>query len=176
MSAFHFANRKGGWQFHSVMQPKSKFLGNSAASIMDGHGVLEVLALWEEYEFTFPSYYVRGLLIGVMRMEISGDVNITCKKTGLSCALTFSNKGFFKGENNSVSGKVVRSSDKTELCKVSGRWDKVCMYVCMDGLVNVGGFRSSSCVCGTGGGVGWLRAWVWHRDLLVGIRDRGVYR
>ena len=137
VSAFHFANRKGGWQFHSVMQPKSKFLGNSAASIMDGHGVLEVLALGEEYEFTFPSYYVRGLLIGVMRMEISGDVNITCKKTGLSCALTFSNKGFFKGENNSVSGKVVRSSDKTELCKVSGRWDKVCMYVCMDGWVNV---------------------------------------
>lgn len=125
VSAFHFVNRKSGWQLHAVMQPKSKFLGNSAASIMDGHGVLEVLGLGEEYEFTFPSYYVRGLLIGVMRMEISGDVTITCKKTGLTTTLTFANKGFFKGENNSVSGKVTRIADKAEVAKISGRWDKV---------------------------------------------------
>jgi len=124
VSAFHFVNRKSGWQLHAVMQPKSKFLGNSAASIMDGHGCLDILTLGEQYEFTFPSYYVRGLLIGVMRMEIAGDVTITCKKTGLTCTFTFANKGFFKGENNSVSGKVTRIGDKTEIAKISGRWDK----------------------------------------------------
>jgi len=31
---------------------------------------------------SFPSYYVRGLLIGVMRMEISGDVTISCRCEG----------------------------------------------------------------------------------------------
>jgi len=124
VSAFHFVNRASGWQLHAVMQPKSKFLGNSAGSIMDGHGCLDILSLGEQYEFTFPSYYVRGLLIGVMRMEISGDVTMTCKKTGLTCTFTFANKGFFKGENNSVSGKVTRIGDKSEIAKISGRWDK----------------------------------------------------
>lgn len=125
VSAFYSVNRKSGWQMHAVMQPKSKFLGNSAASILDGYGQIEILSLGEEYVFSFPSYYVRGLLIGVMRMEISGDVTISCRKTGLSCTLTFANKGFFKGENNSVSGKVVRMADKTEIAKISGRWDRV---------------------------------------------------
>jgi len=125
VSAFYSTNRKGGWQMHAVMQPKSKFLGNSAASILDGYGQIEILGLGEDYVFSFPSYYVRGLLIGVMRMEISGDVTISCRKTGLSCALTFANKGFFKGENNSVSGKVVRMADKSEVAKISGRWDRV---------------------------------------------------
>jgi hypothetical protein len=34
---------------------------------MEGYGVLDVVALGEEYEFTFPSYYVRGLLIGMCK-------------------------------------------------------------------------------------------------------------
>jgi len=36
---------------HAVMQPKSKFLGNSAASILDGYGQIEILSLGEEYVF-----------------------------------------------------------------------------------------------------------------------------
>jgi len=31
---------------------------------------------------------------------------MTCKKTGLTCTFTFANKGFFKGENNSVKSPV----------------------------------------------------------------------
>jgi len=125
ISAFHSFNRKGGWQLHAVMHPKTKFLGNSAELVMKGQGVLDFYEIGEEYEFTFPALYVRGLLIGVMRMEIAGDVTITCKKTGLTTTLTFANKGFFKGENNSVSGKITRIGEKTELAKISGRWDKV---------------------------------------------------
>jgi hypothetical protein len=125
VSAFHFVNRQGGFQLQAVIQPKSKFLGTSAGSIFDGWGNLDFWSIGEQYDFTYPSVYVRGLLIGVMRMEVAGDVTITCRKTGLQCALTFANKGFFKGENNSVSGKVTRIGDKTELAKVSGRWDRV---------------------------------------------------
>jgi oxysterol-binding protein-related protein 8 len=32
ISAFHSFNRKGGWQLHAVMHPKTKFLGNSAGT------------------------------------------------------------------------------------------------------------------------------------------------
>ena len=39
---------------------------------MKGQGVLDFYEIGEEYELTFPALYVRGLLIGVMRMEIAG--------------------------------------------------------------------------------------------------------
>ncbi|KAJ1485642.1 hypothetical protein T484DRAFT_1792670, partial [Baffinella frigidus] len=96
VSAFHFVNRKGGWLMNVALRPKSKFLGNSAASIMEGTGTLHDLVHnvsdglhtistfmgnsaasimegtgtlhdlvhKETYDITFPSYYVRGLLIG----------------------------------------------------------------------------------------------------------------
>mmetsp|Transcript_10311 Transcript_10311/g.25039 ORF Transcript_10311/g.25039 Transcript_10311/m.25039 type:complete len:296 (+) Transcript_10311:255-1142(+) len=82
ISAFHFVNRKAGWSLHAVIRPKSKFLGNSAASLMEGEGILVLHELGEEYHITFPSYYVRGLLLGTMRMEMAGDVKITCQKNG----------------------------------------------------------------------------------------------
>lgn len=79
----------------------------------------------ETYTFNFPSYYVRGLLIGVMRMEIAGDVQISCKETGFQWTASFTNRGYFKGENNSVSGKVTRIGSKDTICKIDGRWDRV---------------------------------------------------
>ena len=101
-------NRKGGWMLNAALKPKSKFLGNSAASIMDGKGTLHnlvhsisqlpdprrrrnaarlrwlvrcagspcemrdswilphlsIMCTEEVYEITYPSLYVRGLLIG----------------------------------------------------------------------------------------------------------------
>ncbi|EKX44699.1 hypothetical protein GUITHDRAFT_163527 [Guillardia theta CCMP2712] len=125
ISAFHFVNRKAGWILNAAINPKSKFLGNSAASIMDGQASLHILALGETYTFNFPSYYVRGLLIGVMRMEIAGDVQISCKETGFQWTASFTNRGYFKGENNSVSGKVTRIGSKDTICKIDGRWDRV---------------------------------------------------
>mmetsp|Transcript_15582 Transcript_15582/g.30766 ORF Transcript_15582/g.30766 Transcript_15582/m.30766 type:complete len:414 (-) Transcript_15582:54-1295(-) len=124
ISAFHFVNRKAGWSLHAVIRPKSKFLGNSAASIMEGEGTLVLHELGEEYQITFPSYYVRGLLLGTMRMEIAGDVSITCKKLGLEMVGKFTNKGYFSGENNSVEAKVYPLGTKDTLYKITGRWDR----------------------------------------------------
>lgn len=114
VSAFYFVNRKAGWSFRAVLRPKSKFLGNSAASIAEGNGVLTFTKTGEEYNITFPSYYVRGLLLGTMRMEIAGDVTVSCPKLGLEMAGTFKNRGYFSGENNSVEAKI-SSMDKKEV-------------------------------------------------------------
>lgn len=124
ISAFHFVNRKANWTLHSTIRPKSKFLGNSAASMMEGEGTLVLNGLGEEYKITFPSYYVRGLLLGTMRMEIAGDVSITCAKTGLEMNGTFKNKGYFSGENNSVEAKISTIAGKETLYKITGRWDR----------------------------------------------------
>lgn len=124
VSAFHFVNRKSDWSFEAVLRPKSKFLGNSAASIAEGQGKLTLHDCGEEYHITFPSYYVRGLLLGTMRMEISGDVNVSCPKLGLEMNGTFKNRGYFSGENNSFEGKVTPIGTKDTLYKITGRWDR----------------------------------------------------
>uniref|UniRef100_A0A6T8P3H6 Oxysterol-binding protein n=1 Tax=Hemiselmis andersenii TaxID=464988 RepID=A0A6T8P3H6_HEMAN len=124
ISAFHFVNRKAGWSLHAVIRPKSKFLGNSAASLMEGEGILVLHELGEEYHITFPSYYVRGLLLGTMRMEMAGDVKITCQKTGLEMNGTYKNKGYFSGENNSIEAKIAPIGTKDTIYKINGRWDR----------------------------------------------------
>mmetsp|Transcript_46234 Transcript_46234/g.92429 ORF Transcript_46234/g.92429 Transcript_46234/m.92429 type:complete len:419 (+) Transcript_46234:212-1468(+) len=125
ISAFHFVNRKAGWVLNAAIKPKSKFLGNSAASILEGEGFLHVLPFGETYKITFPSYYVKGLVLGTLRMEIVGDIAISCEKTGLELALSFKNKGWIRGTNNSVEGKVKQIGSSTTLYKIEGRWDRV---------------------------------------------------
>mmetsp|Transcript_34636 Transcript_34636/g.87512 ORF Transcript_34636/g.87512 Transcript_34636/m.87512 type:complete len:414 (+) Transcript_34636:219-1460(+) len=124
ISAFHFVNRKAGWSLHAVIRPKSKFLGNSAASLMEGEGTLVLHELGEEYHITFPSYYVRGLLLGTMRMEMAGDIHISCKKSGLEMNGSFKNKGYFSGENNSIEAKISPLGTKDTMFKITGRWDR----------------------------------------------------
>jgi hypothetical protein len=116
VSAFYFVNRKAGWSFRAVLRPKSKFLGNSAASIAEGNGVLKFTKTGEEYNITFPSYYVRGLLLGTMRMEIAGDVVVSCPQLKLEMTGTFKNRGYFSGENNSVEAKI-SSMEKKEVSR-----------------------------------------------------------
>ena len=45
ISSFFFANRKRNWLINVSLRPKSKFLGNSAASIMEGEAILHILNL-----------------------------------------------------------------------------------------------------------------------------------
>ena len=43
ISSFYFVNRKRNWTMNVSLRPKSKFLGNSAASIMEGEAYLHLL-------------------------------------------------------------------------------------------------------------------------------------
>ena len=43
ISSFYFVNRKRNWTINVSLRPKSKFLGNSAASIMEGEAILHLL-------------------------------------------------------------------------------------------------------------------------------------
>ena len=43
ISSFYFVNRKRNWTMNVSLRPKSKFLGNSAASIMEGEAHLHLL-------------------------------------------------------------------------------------------------------------------------------------
>ena len=53
--------------------PKSK-----TELVMNGQGILDFFGIGEEYEVSFPALYVRGLLLGTMRMEIAGVCVCVC--------------------------------------------------------------------------------------------------
>ena len=124
VSAFYFVNPRCNLVVEGDVKPKSRFLLNSVASLMEGSMSIRLLNLDEEYVITFPSYYVRGLFLGTLKMELSGKGTITCASTGLSCELEFKNKGMFgRGSNNAVVGEVLQK--KKCVATIEGNWDSV---------------------------------------------------
>jgi len=61
----------------------------------------------------------------VMRIEIQGDIAIECPTSDLCLKLSFKNKGYFRGTNNSVEGKIQKLSTGETIFKLEGRWDRV---------------------------------------------------
>ena len=109
VSCFYFSNRKEGFVINGSMHPRSKFLGTSVASIMEGTAIITILPFNEEYTISFPSVYGRGIVIyicmflvfmsyysgilfGTLLMELVGVVNIQCPSTGCKAELDFKAK------------------------------------------------------------------------------------
>lgn len=90
ISAYFMANPENNLVIAGNFRPKSRFLGNSVVSQMDGSGTLYFLNRPdEEYSITYPNIYARGILFGTMLMEIGDSVKIECKKTGLQAEIDF---------------------------------------------------------------------------------------
>lgn len=122
ISCMYFSNRKEGFAINGSIHPRSKFLGTSAASIMEGTAVLTILAHEEAYTLTFPSVYARGILWGTLLMELVGVVHIQCERTGCKAEIDFKAKPFFGGDYNVISAKLKRGKDT--LYTLSGKWDQ----------------------------------------------------
>ena len=125
ISAFHVVNRQQNFVLDGCLQPRSKFMGNSAASILEGHASLHFLNRGEEYIITFPSYVVKGILVGALKMEISGKTTIKCAQTGYTAEIEFKTKGTFFGRSDENAAKVLIKHGKDKLYSVAGRWDQV---------------------------------------------------
>ncbi|PBP22647.1 oxysterol-binding protein [Diplocarpon rosae] len=70
------------------LKPRSKFLGNSAASIMEGIAILRFLnrgegPKGERYILTQPNMYARGILFGKMKYELGDHSFVRCPELGL---------------------------------------------------------------------------------------------
>jgi len=118
----YFSNRREGFVINGSIHPRSKFLGTSVASIMEGTATITILPFSEEYTITFPSVYGRGILFGTLLMELVGVVNIQCPATGCKAEIDFKAKGFFGGEYNVISAKIKKNKDT--LYTLSGKWDE----------------------------------------------------
>lgn len=111
-----------------VIIPRSKFLGNSSAAMMEG---VANVTLGEHdgemYSLTQPNIYCRGILFGKLRYELGDHMIIKCEKTGLQADVEFKTKGFISGSYDAIEG-VVKDGNSKILYNISGKWNGV-MYI-----------------------------------------------
>jgi len=125
VSAFFYISPANRVKIIGELRPKSRFLGNSVSTTMEGENRVTLLGKPEdgEYVITMPNMYARGILFGKMVLELGDTCIAKNEKHNIFCDLEFKTKGFFSGTYNAIAGRVRRSS--TDIGEVSGRWSHV---------------------------------------------------
>lgn len=122
ISAYFYISPANMIRITGEVRPKSKFLGNSVSTNMEGEN--HVLLMGEpedgEYLITMPSMYARGILFGKMVLELGDSCVVKNERTGMQCDMEFKTKGFFTGSYNHIAGKVKRNN--ADVGEVHGRW------------------------------------------------------
>ncbi|KAG0379585.1 hypothetical protein BGX24_012620 [Mortierella sp. AD032] len=123
ISVYYYASPENNISVLGDLLPKSKFLGNSAATLMQGEiKVSFTNRPGEDYIITMPNVYARGIMFGTMLMELGDVATVKCAKLDLVCNLEFKVKGFFSGSYNGLAGKIKRESTNETLYEISGKW------------------------------------------------------
>jgi len=125
ISAFFYISPANRICIVGELRPKSKFLGNSVSTTMEGENRITLLGAPGDgdYIVTMPNMYARGILFGKMVLELGDTCVVKNEKHGLYCDLEFKTKGFFSGTYNALSGRVHRGS--SDIGEVSGKWSHI---------------------------------------------------
>ncbi|KAI9166949.1 oxysterol-binding [Paramyrothecium foliicola] len=113
-----------------TLKPRSRFLGNSAASLMEGVAFLSLLnrgadpSKGERYILTQPNMYARGILFGKMKYELGDHSFVRCPELDLVADIDFKTKGWVGGTYNAIGGHVKRASTGEILYELSGLWSE----------------------------------------------------
>ncbi|KAI0483367.1 Oxysterol-binding protein [Xylariaceae sp. FL0804] len=113
-----------------TLKPRSKFLGNSAASMMEGVAVLSLLnrgkdrKAGERYWLTQPNMYARGILFGNMKYELGDHSVVRCPELGLTAEIDFKTKGWVSGTYNAIGGVIKNEHTGESLFELSGLWSE----------------------------------------------------
>jgi len=125
-TAFCFYDIKNGVAVNSNLAPSYvKFYGNSAETRISGSSKISLFSnnLEETYSFSFPTFLVRGILVGTLAMEMIGKVQCSCAKTGYTAEIEFKSKGLLFGKYNELVGKVKKKGQKGAIYTIHGFWD-----------------------------------------------------
>ncbi|PWN25595.1 Oxysterol-binding protein [Jaminaea rosea] len=122
ISAYYYVSPENDLIFYGELKPKSKFLGNSAATIMGGENRVALLDRPEdgEYEIGMPNMYARGIMFGKMVLELGDHSKITNANNDMSADVEFKTKGYFTGTYNAIAGRVTHSGK--HIGDISGKW------------------------------------------------------
>ncbi|KAF8707881.1 Oxysterol-binding protein, partial [Rhizoctonia solani] len=128
ISAYFYISPANKVRIVGELRPKSKFLGNSVMTVMEGENRVLLMGKPEdgEYVISMPNMYARGILFGKMVLELGDMCAVKCEKTGMVCDVEFKTKGFFSGGYNGVSGRVKQGN--TDVAEVSGLWSSSMEY------------------------------------------------
>ncbi|KAK4191771.1 hypothetical protein QBC35DRAFT_554579 [Podospora australis] len=113
-----------------TLKPRSKFLGNSAASMMEGIAILTIQnrgkdpTKGERYIITQPNMYARGILFGKMKYELGDHSYVRCPETGLVADVEFKTKGWVSGTYNAIGGTIRNEITGEALYELSGLWSE----------------------------------------------------
>ncbi|KAF2875888.1 oxysterol binding protein [Massariosphaeria phaeospora] len=107
-----------------TLKPRSKFLGNSAASMMEGIAVMRFLNTGERFFVTQPNMYARGILFGKMKYELGDHSYVRCPESGLAADIEFKTKGYFGGTYNAIGGFIKDTHTDRNLFELSGLWNE----------------------------------------------------
>lgn len=109
-----------------IVIPKSKFLGNSSAAMMEGWGHVTLGKRDNEvYLMNQPNVYCRGILFGKLKYELGDHMYVKCPKTGYEADIEFKTKGFISGTYDAIEGMVKNSKTDEVLYTISGKWNEV---------------------------------------------------
>lgn len=122
ISAFYYISPANKVAIVGELRPKSKFLGNSVSTTMEGENRITLMGRPEdgEYVITMPNMYARGILFGKMVIELGDACTARNDAQDLNADIEFKTKGFFSGTYNAIAGRVKHGS--TDLGEVSGKW------------------------------------------------------
>uniref|UniRef100_A0A2K5N8D7 Oxysterol-binding protein n=1 Tax=Cercocebus atys TaxID=9531 RepID=A0A2K5N8D7_CERAT len=136
ISAFYAECFNKKIQFNAHIWTKSKFLGMSIGVHNIGQGCVSCLDYDEHYILTFPNGYGRSILT-VPWVELGGECNINCSKTGYSANIIFHTKPFYGGKKHRITAEILLTqvfpflfsspNDKKSFCSIEGEWNGV-MY------------------------------------------------
>uniref|UniRef100_A0A3B4T290 Oxysterol-binding protein n=1 Tax=Seriola dumerili TaxID=41447 RepID=A0A3B4T290_SERDU len=126
ISAFYAECLNKKIQFNAHIWTKSKFLGMSIGVHNIGQGCVSCLEHDEHYILTFPNGYGRSILT-VPWVELGGECNISCSKSGYSANIVFHTKPFYGGKKHRITAEIFSPNDKKSFCSIEGEWNGV-MY------------------------------------------------
>ena len=128
-SSYFFMAPEHHIRIDGTLKPRSKFLGNSAASMMEGIAVLRLqnhtkkTRNGEKYFLTQPNMYARGILFGKMKYELGDHSIVHCPENGLIADIEFKTKGYFSGTYNAIGGTIKNENTGEVLYEFSGMWN-----------------------------------------------------
>ncbi|XP_077573049.1 oxysterol-binding protein-related protein 9 isoform X2 [Stigmatopora nigra] len=124
ISAFYAECLSKKIQFNAHIWTKSKFLGISIGVCNIGQGCVSCLEHDEHYILNFPNGYGRSIL-NVPWVELGGECNISCSKTGYSATIVFHTKPFYGGKKHRITAEIFAPNDKKSFCSIEGEWNGV---------------------------------------------------
>jgi hypothetical protein len=143
ISAFCYCNPANGTLIYGELRPKAKFLGNSAATLMEGGTFIYTKN--DSFQVTNPNVYARSILFGNMFMELGDFCTLESLENNYSCKLDFKQKvlvflikGFFSNsDKDGVTGQVTDKVKGESLYKISGKWSAKTIIVDKSGKETV---------------------------------------